>query len=169
MLSTVFSAGLLGIDGYLVTVECDSQTRIPVFELVGLPDLAVKEAKERVRTACENSGFRFPAMALTLNLAPADRKKEGSAFDTAILMGILLIQMILGLCPKPPTKPFLKKVFRGFQKTLGKGFCRVMKRMTKTKTPNVQTYIRGRNSFAVPPRLSQSEITLSEPISSSVL
>ncbi len=89
MLSTVFSAGLLGIDGYLVTVECDSQTRIPVFELVGLPDLAVKEAKERVRTACENSGFRFPAMALTLNLAPADRKKEGSAFDTAILMGIL--------------------------------------------------------------------------------
>ena len=59
------------------------------FELVGLPDLAVKEAKERVRTACENSGFRFPALELMLNLAPADRKKEGSGFDTAMLMGIL--------------------------------------------------------------------------------
>ncbi|MBR2354166.1 MAG: YifB family Mg chelatase-like AAA ATPase [Clostridia bacterium] len=89
MLSTVFSAGLLGIDGYIVTVECNAQSRIPGFELVGLPDLAVKEAKERVRTACENSGYRFPALELTLNLAPADRRKEGSGFDTAILLGIL--------------------------------------------------------------------------------
>ena len=89
MLSTVYSAGLYGIDGYIVTVECNAQSRIPEFELVGLPDLAVKEAKERVRTACENSGFRFPSMALMLNLAPADRRKEGSAFDVAILMGIL--------------------------------------------------------------------------------
>ena len=89
MLSTVFSAGLFGIDGYIVTVECNSQAKIPEFELVGLPDLAVKEAKERVRTACENSGFRFPELALTLNLAPADRRKEGSALDTAILISIL--------------------------------------------------------------------------------
>ncbi len=89
MLSTVYSAGLYGIDGYIVTVECNAQSRIPGFELVGLPDLAVKEAKERVRTACENSGYRFPALELTLNLAPADRRKEGSAFDTAILLGIL--------------------------------------------------------------------------------
>ena len=89
MLSTVFSAGLFGIDGYMVSVECNAQSRIPDFELVGLPDLAVKEAKERVRTACENSGFRFPALELTLNLAPADRKKEGSAFDVSILLGIL--------------------------------------------------------------------------------
>ena len=89
MLSTVLSAGLFGIDGYIVTVECNSQARIPEFDLVGLPDLAVKEAKERVRTACENSGFRFPALALTLNLAPADRRKEGSALDTAILLSIL--------------------------------------------------------------------------------
>ena len=77
MLSTVYSAGLFGIDGYIVTVECNAQSRIPDFELVGLPDLAVKEAKDRVRMACENSGFRFPAMELTLNLAPADRRKEG--------------------------------------------------------------------------------------------
>jgi len=89
MLSTVYSAGLFGIDGFMVSVECDAQKKIPSFELVGLPDLAVKEAKERVRTACENSGYRFPSMALTINLAPADRKKEGSAFDTAILVGIL--------------------------------------------------------------------------------
>lgn len=89
MLSIVYSAGLYGIDGYIVTVECNAQSRIPGFELVGLPDLAVKEAKERVRTACENSGYRFPALEFTLNLAPADRRKEGSAFDVAILLGIL--------------------------------------------------------------------------------
>ncbi len=89
MLSTVYSAGLFGIDGFIVTVECNAQSRIPAFELVGLPDLAVKEAKERVRTACENSGFRFPAADLMLNLAPADRRKEGSGFDVAMLMGIL--------------------------------------------------------------------------------
>lgn len=89
MLSAVYSAGLLGIDGYIVTVECNAQSRLPRFELVGLPDLAVKEAKERVRTACENSGFRFPSMDIMLNLAPADRRKEGSGFDTAMLMGIL--------------------------------------------------------------------------------
>ena len=89
MLSTVYSAGLFGIDGYIVTVECNAQNRIPDFELVGLPDLAVKEAKERVRTACENSGYRFPSLELTLNLAPADRRKEGSAFDVSMLLGIL--------------------------------------------------------------------------------
>ena len=89
MLSTVYSAGLFGIDGYIVTVECNAQSRIPGFELAGLPDAAVKEAKERVRTACENSGFRFPALELMLNLAPADRRKEGSGFDAAILLGIL--------------------------------------------------------------------------------
>ena len=89
MLSSVYSAGLFGIDGYIVTVECNAQSRMPSFELVGLPDLAVKEAKERVRTACENSGFRFPALEIMLNLAPADRRKEGSGFDTAMLMGIL--------------------------------------------------------------------------------
>ena len=89
MLSTVYSAGLFGIDGYIVTVECNAQSKIPEFNLVGLPDLAVKEAKERVRTACENSGYRFPSLALMVNLAPADRKKEGSAFDVPILLGIL--------------------------------------------------------------------------------
>ena len=89
MLSTIFCAGIFGIDGYIVTVESDAQPRLPNFELVGLPDAAVKEAKERVRTACINSGYRFPEMSFMLNLAPADRKKEGSAFDVAILLGIM--------------------------------------------------------------------------------
>ena len=89
MLSTVMSAGICGIDGFPVSVECDAQERMASFEIVGLPDLAVREAKERVRTASLNSGFRFPSYAITVNLAPADRKKEGSGFDVAILCGIL--------------------------------------------------------------------------------
>ena len=89
MLSSIFSAGIFGIDGYIVTVEADAQPRLPNFELVGLPDAAVKEAKDRVRTACVNSGYRFPEMSFMLNLAPADRKKEGSAYDVAILLGIM--------------------------------------------------------------------------------
>ena len=89
MLSSIYSAGIFGIDGYIVTVEADAQPRLPNFELVGLPDAAVKEAKERVRTACLNSGFRFPELSFMLNLAPADRKKEGSAYDVAILLGIM--------------------------------------------------------------------------------
>ena len=89
MLSRVYTAGLFGIDGYEITVECSARNRLPRFEVVGLPDLAVKEAKERVRAACENSGFPFPSLDITVNLAPANRKKEGSAFDLAILTAIL--------------------------------------------------------------------------------
>ena len=74
MLSTVYSAGLYGIDGYIVTVECNAQSRIPDFELVGLPDLAVKEAKERVRTACENSGFRQSIISCTLSYHTQSKK-----------------------------------------------------------------------------------------------
>ena len=88
MLSTVYSAGLFGIDGFAVSVEVDGQNRLAEFELVGLPDAAVKEAKERVRTACANSGYPFPYSRITVNLAPADRKKEGSVFDAAILTAI---------------------------------------------------------------------------------
>ena len=89
MLSIVYSAGLFGLDGFPVTVECDAGTDLDDFELVGLPDAAVKEAKERVHSAANNSGFRFPDCALTVNLAPADRRKEGSGFDVALLLGIL--------------------------------------------------------------------------------
>ena len=89
MLSKIYSSGVLGIDGYEVTVECSSWNRIPRFDLVGLPDAAVKEAKNRVQSACENSGFKFPALDIMINLAPADRKKEGTAFDLAIIIAIL--------------------------------------------------------------------------------
>ena len=89
MLTTLLSAGLSGIDGFLVSVECDAQERLGDFEIVGLPDAAVKEAKERMRTASYNSGYRFPSLTLTVNLAPANRKKEGSGFDVAMLTGIL--------------------------------------------------------------------------------
>ena len=89
MISHVYSAGLLGIDGYEVLVECSGWDRLPSFDLVGLPDAAVKEAKERVRCAIENTGITFPSMEIVVNLAPADRKKEGSAFDVAILLSIL--------------------------------------------------------------------------------
>lgn len=89
MLSKVYSAGLFGIDGFIVSVEVNGYPSLPEFELVGLPDMAVKEAKERVRTACANTGIRFPEAALLVNLAPADRRKEGSGFDVAILTGIL--------------------------------------------------------------------------------
>lgn len=95
MLSKVYSAGLYGIDGFIVTVEVDGQPRLPEFELVGLPDAAVKEAKNRVTTACINSGYRFPEAALLVNLAPADRRKEGSGFDASILIGILSVAGII--------------------------------------------------------------------------
>jgi len=89
MLSVVYAAGLAGVDGFLVTVECSSAERIPQFDVVGLPDAAVREAKDRVRAAIENSGIPFPELSLTLNLAPADRRKEGTAFDMAILAAVL--------------------------------------------------------------------------------
>ena len=72
MLKTLSSAGINGVEGYIVTVECNAQTGLNKFDVVGLPDAAIKEAKERVRTACENSGFAFPESNLTVNLAPAD-------------------------------------------------------------------------------------------------
>ena len=89
MLSKIYSSGVMGIEGYEVTVECSAWDRIPRFELVGLPDAAVKEAKNRVQSACENSGYVFPTLDIMINLAPADVKKEGTVFDVAILTAIL--------------------------------------------------------------------------------
>lgn len=96
MLSCAYSAGICGIDGFLVTVECNCAKHMPSFEIVGLPDNAIKEAKERVRSACLNSGFGFPNLEIIVNLAPADIKKEGSAFDLAILISLLQASERLG-------------------------------------------------------------------------
>ena len=89
MISRVESLGLNGIDGYPVSVECFISNGLPAFEIVGLPDAAVKEARERVRAAIKNSGFKFPVSRITLNLAPANRKKSGTVYDLPILLGIL--------------------------------------------------------------------------------
>ncbi len=89
MTTTVKSASVYGIDGLIVDVECFSSGNIPKFTLVGLPDAAVKEAYERIKAAIKSSGIAFPNSAVTVNLAPADRLKSGTAFDLAILLAIL--------------------------------------------------------------------------------
>ena len=89
MVSTIYTAGLSGIEGFEVTVECAVRRRVPRFDMVGLGDTAVKEAKERVRAAMESSAIPFPNADVMVNLAPADRKKEGSSLDLAILLSIL--------------------------------------------------------------------------------
>lgn len=89
MLATVKSYGLSGLEGYPVAVEVDSSPGLPRWEVVGLPDAAVKESKERVRAALKNSGFEYPQGRIIVNLAPADLKKEGPIYDLAIAIGTL--------------------------------------------------------------------------------
>ena len=90
MNSKVLSSAILGIDAYVVEVECHlTGARIPRFVTVGLPEGAVKESKERVTAAIRNSGFKIPGKHITINLAPADIRKEGSAFDLPIAIGLL--------------------------------------------------------------------------------
>jgi len=89
MLAKIKSGAVLGIDAYLVEVEVDLALGLPVFSLVGLPDGAVKESKDRVKSAIKNSGYEYPSRRITINLAPADVKKEGAAFDLPIAVGLL--------------------------------------------------------------------------------
>ena len=89
MLATAVSGALVGIDGLLVEVEVDVALGLPQFTTVGLPEGAVRESKDRVRSAIKNSGYEFPARRITVNLAPADVKKEGAAYDLPIALGIL--------------------------------------------------------------------------------
>ncbi len=90
MLSIVKSMGLHGLDGYLIEVQVDVSSGLPSWEVVGLPDVSVKEAKERVKTAIKNSDIEFPSRRILVNLAPANTKKEGSLFDLPIAIGILM-------------------------------------------------------------------------------
>lgn len=89
MLSHIYSCGLSGIDGFSVCVETDISNGLPAFDIVGLPDVAVKEAKERIRSAIKNTGFRFPAKHIVINLAPASKRKEGSGYDLPMALSII--------------------------------------------------------------------------------
>ena len=97
MLSKVLSSAVIGIDAYVVQVEVDISQGLPSFATVGLPEGAVRESKERVKASIKNSGYHFPSDRITVNLAPADIKKEGSAFDLPMALGILAAT---GLVPK---------------------------------------------------------------------
>jgi magnesium chelatase family protein len=92
MLARVRAAAVLGVQAFPVLVEADLQAGLPTFSTVGLPDEAVRESRDRVRAAIMNSGFAFPAGRVTVNLAPADLRKEGSSFDLAIAVGLLAAQ-----------------------------------------------------------------------------
>jgi len=89
MLAKVLSSAVIGIDAYVVEVEVDIAHGLPSFSTVGLPEGAVRESKERVKAAIKNSGYHFPSDRITVNLAPADIKKEGTAFDLPMALGIL--------------------------------------------------------------------------------
>jgi magnesium chelatase family protein len=107
LLAQVNAAALYGISGTPIEVEVDVANGLPQFNLVGLPDTAVREARERVRAAIKNSGFEFPSQRITVNLAPADLPKEGPAFDLALAVGIL------AACEKAPLTDWTKAVFLG--------------------------------------------------------
>ena len=89
MLSKVKSYGLIGLEGYLIDIEIDINNGLPAFDTVGLPDAAIKESKDRVKSAIKNSGFQFPIYKIIVNLAPANTKKEGSIYDLGIAIGLL--------------------------------------------------------------------------------
>ena len=90
MIAEIRSGAVIGIDGYGVSVEIDITRGLPTFTIVGMPDAAVRESRERVSAALRNNGFRIPGNRITVNLAPADIRKEGSSFDLPVAVGILL-------------------------------------------------------------------------------
>jgi magnesium chelatase family protein len=89
MVSKAYSMGLFGMHAFLVEVEADLSQGLPAFDLVGLPDTAVKESRNRVRSALKNCGFDFPVSHITMNLAPADKRKEGPIYDLPIALTLL--------------------------------------------------------------------------------
>lgn len=89
MVSKIWTVGLNGIEGYRISCECDLSGGLPAFDIVGLPDAAVRESRERIRAAIKNCGFDFPMRRITVNLAPADTRKEGALYDLPILLSVL--------------------------------------------------------------------------------
>ena len=104
MIVKAISSTIIGIDSHPVTVEVDLGAGLPLFSTVGLPDVAVRESKDRIKAAIKNSGYPFPGHHVTVNLAPADIKKEGTAFDLPIAVAILAAQ---GLLPPAALSDFL--------------------------------------------------------------
>lgn len=90
MISKTYTTSLIGVDSFIIEIEIDIHKGVPAFNMVGLPDTVVKESKERVRSAIKNSGYEFPLKKITINFAPADVKKEGSYYDLAIAIGIMI-------------------------------------------------------------------------------
>ena len=88
MLTRIHSAATLGLEARVLDIEVDASAGLPRFTIVGLPDAAVREARERVRSALKNSGFLFPSGAVTVNLAPADFRKSGAALDLPVALGL---------------------------------------------------------------------------------
>jgi len=95
MYSLLSSASTIGISAFIVEIETHTEKTIPAFQMVGLPDSAVKESRERVTAAIKNSGLKFPSKKITINLAPADIRKEGSGFDLPIALGILASEELI--------------------------------------------------------------------------
>ena len=89
MVAKIHSMGLYGMNAFPVEVETDLSGGLPTFEVVGLPDAAVKESRDRVRAALKNCGFDFPVSRITMNLAPADKRKEGPMYDLPLLLSLL--------------------------------------------------------------------------------
>lgn len=106
MISTVITASTIGIEGYSIQVEVDLVSAIPCIIIVGLPDAAVSESKERIRSAIKNSGYFFPNKKVVINMAPADVRKEGSAFDLPLAIGVLAASEYITL-PNPPDTCFI--------------------------------------------------------------
>ena len=110
MSSIVKSICLEGLNGYLIDIQVDVSTGLPSFDIVGFPDIRVKEAKERVRSAIKNLGLNFPSRKIVVNLAPADKRKEGTIFDLPIAIGILTS---LGVIDSNKMKEFNDTIFLG--------------------------------------------------------
>jgi magnesium chelatase family protein len=105
MLARALSAYVIGIDAHLIEVEVDIAARgLPHFSMVGLPDAAMKESRDRIKAALKNIGFNFPLKQITINLAPADMKKEGSSFDLPIAVGIVAAE---GIIPANPLSDYI--------------------------------------------------------------
>lgn len=105
MVATVRSLGITGISGYAVSVETFLSGGLPAFDIVGLPDAAVRESRERVRAAVKISGAKFPVSRITVNLAPASQRKEGTLYDLPVFLGILAAQE--DIAPPPETSAFI--------------------------------------------------------------